>query len=1443
MQIELTIRHYGRCTDVVVRTARPVTLGALMPTLATVLGAADGDLDLWHGTQRLSAATALGDTGLRTGVVLDVGSPAGARAAPGVLALHRVGGPGAGGTTSVARGRLSIGRDPACDIVVADADASRRHAVLAVGATSIEVHDCGSMNGTWVDGVRVCANGVALAPGQLIRLGDSTLTVRGPSDVPAVVAATNDGRQRLLRPPRDVPTVSRREILVPQRACSNRPRGVQWVAALLPALAGGGVAWFTHSPQFLLFALLSPVMLLSTSVGDRLHWRKSRRRDAATYSRRRIAADREIADALARERRMRLNAAPDASAIASMAALPGSRLWERRRTDADLLDLRLGLAVLPSMLCVRDGPSVTAAGLLADVPYCVGLRDGPLGVCGPPDVVDGVVRFLVGQLAALHSPADVALSLLLGPGAQARWRWARWLPHLGGRVATCPDEWSAHLAVLTESAERQAGARRGEHSFVDGAWHVVIVDRAADVAEAAGLRALLTIGTSGGISAICVAEDEAELPTSCSTVIRVGGATGTRASARRAGAVVDDARTAAHDGTRQAGGVAHDVASTCPGDHSPDIVLDTVDEGWAEHLARDLAPIADAGLDGSAALPDSCTLLDAIDLPDCAPREIARNWATCDGGARTVIGVGPDGPLTFDLVRDGPHALIAGTTGAGKSELLQTLVAGLAAQHPPEALSLLLIDYKGGAAFGECARLPHTAGLVTDLDGYLTARALRSLNSELRRRERLFAEHGAADLIGYRTATAGPALARLVIVVDEFAALAEELPDFVHGLVGVAQRGRSLGVHLVLATQRPRSAISAEIRANTALRIALRVTDAAESSDVIDVNDAATIGRHTPGRAYLRTGESIVSFQTAHSGAPVRTHDDVSVQVLDAWRGPRADAPADDAPTELQTLVDAIRGAARHTRRESARSPWLPPLPDAVATADLGPSTHPAAVRVALVDLPDEQRRDTLELDLRLGRSLLIAGAPRSGRSTALAALALDAAASHALEDLHLYVVDPTGGLSTALGELPHVATLIGRHDAAPVLTLLRRLTDRCADTGAGGDPTVGGLLLIDSWEALTTSMGDADAAVCADLLIGLLRAGPAAALSIVVAGGRTCLMPRFAGNFGSRLLLALPDRNDYGLAGINPRDVPVVMPPGRGLRADDVTVLQMAHAGRQPGLAAAQEAAAEIAAAHRPTGRLPRRRDGAGAIRIRPLPQQIDLAQVAEVSSPSPGSDGRLLLGVGGDDAQPLCIDLFAGGQQMIVAGPARSGRSTTLISLLMQADHASTRVLVAGGTRSPLARAATAAGVTVIGPHDEVPAGTADPAPAQRTLLLVDDCEQLDDTAAGTALLAWVRAAPDALAVVVAGRSDDLVTAYRGLGAHVRRSSCGLLLRPGPVDGEILGARLPRRPRSGPPGRGVLVGDPAWGGPFTLGEPVPIQIAMPAAQPQLTHTGAPRW
>ena len=1380
VRIEMTVAFGDRERDVRVEAPDDDTLGAVLTELAGAVGAPH-DAPPWVGNDLLGVHTALADRRLRSGTRLRFGGTDRPIDRSTVLALHVAGGPAAGRVVPLERRRLTIGRAADNDVVLPDADVSRHHAVLAVTATDITMYDAGSTNGTWFAGRALPADGIRLHVGDVVRVGASLLTIAGPPGPPASVRPGPDGTVLLDRAASAREPVGDRVITVPTCAAPGRPRPVQWVTALLPAAAGVAIAWTFGQPEFLLFALLSPAMLISSALGDRVHWRRTRRRSAAQLRTQRAAIDREIARALLLEASVRRRAVPDPADLRRAVALPDTRVWARRRGDRDLLEVRLGVADLPATLAVRDGTSVAPAGTLADTPLCVDLRPGPLGLAGPDAPVQAAARWIVGQLAARAAPADIEFALLLDEGRAGHWRWMRWLPQLRGKVAVNSDECADLVHTITSVVEqREAGSGSGSTPW-SGPWLVVVIDRPASDAVAR-LVEVLARGAAVGVTGVWLAANPAALPACCAATARVEGVTGSR--------IV----------VRNSAGAEHPA------------VLDQVAIRWADELARDLAPLTDSDGVGEAGLPGRCELLEVLDARPPSIPAVTDRWDASSGGARTVIGLGAAAPVSVDLATDGPHALIAGTTGAGKSELLRTIVATLALAQPPDAVNLLLIDYKGGAAFAECAALPHVAGLVTDLDRYLTERALRSLRAELRRREQLFADAGATDLLGYRRARPGEPIPRLVIVVDEFATLADELPDFVSGLVNVARLGRSFGLHLVLATQRPGGAISPEIRTNTELRICLRVADPSESSDVIDSPLAASIERSAPGRGYLRTGSALTCFQTAYSsGSDAYDGAAARVQLLDEWRRAPDLAPTADSP--LARLVDVVVAAAAQRGLGPAPSPWQPPLPDLVCRAELDPPAHSHAVPLGRVDLPDEQRQPTLEFDLTAHGSLLLAGAARSGRTTALTNVALGAASANSPTNLHMQVIDATGDLARLLRPLPHAVTLLGPAELDLVPRLLTRLgraaADRLVEVTSRSEPIATTLVLIDGWDAVCAALSDAEGAACAETLSTLLRVAPSVGYAIAVTGDRAVVAPRFAGGFAEQLLLRLPDRHDRRIGGAPSSEVSARFPPGRAIRGTDGALVQLALSAKS-----SEDVHAQIAATARRWGSA---EAATSAVRVRPLPDEVRLAEL-------PAAPGRFVLGLAGDDPTPALADPFAGPARWLVVGPPRSGRTTLLRLLAAQAYAAGVQTLVAATERSALLADARGKGVPVIGP-------TTPPVPlsAHPTLVLVDDSEAFADTEAGARLVEWARDRDLPLALVAAGRADDLATSYRGVAAEVRRHRFGVLLRPGPLDGELFGLRLPRHGRLGPPGRGVALADPTWGAAFADGGAVPIQVAMP--------------
>ena len=1379
VHIDMTVVWADREQDLRVTAPDDAALSLVFAALADAVGAPH-DASLWLGTDLLSPDTSLADRRLRTGIRLQFGGAGRTADASPVLALHVAGGPAAGRVVPLGRGRFRIGRAADNDLVLDDPDVSRRHATLAVTGTGITVRDAGSANGTLLGGRAASPDGAPVRAGDIVRLGSSLLTIAGPVGPPASIRTGPNGSSLLDRAPRTREAATERVIARPRATPPPRPPGLRWVAALLPAAAGAAIALSFGQPEFLLIALLSPAMLISSSLADRLNWRRAKRLTTAALRRRHAEVDREVADELVAEAARRRHAAPDPADLLRAATLPDTRVWARQRGDPDLLDVRLGFADLPSALALRDDGVVMPAGTLADVPLLVDLRRGPIGVAGP--TARGSGRWLIAQLATHLAPGDLEFALFVDADCDALWRWTRWLPQLRGKVAVTTAQCGRLVERISAVVEQRVAARRSVDDRWAGPWLVVLVDRPTPTGLA-GLVETLARGSQVGVTGVWLAPTASALPACCVSVARVDGPTGSRLAVR--------------------------------GPTGPErvAIADQVSSQWADDVARSLAPLVDGGAAGDARVPDSCRLLDVLEMGHPGAAAVHERWDRSGGGARSVIGLGAAGPVEVDLATDGPHLLVAGTTGAGKSELLRTLVASLAVAHSPEEVNLLLIDYKGGAAFAECAPLPHVAGLLTDLDPYLTGRALRSLRAELRRRERLFAAVGAEDLTAYRRREPRRPVPRLVIVVDEFATLAEDLPDFVPGLVNVARLGRSLGLHLILATQRPGGVVSPEIRANTDLRIALRVADPSESQDVIASPVAATVDRAVPGRGYLRAGAALTCFQTGYVSGPAAPDARTArVEWLDEWRrASQASGCSDDS--DLARLVAAVRATARERGSAPARSPWRPPLPALLTRADLDPPAHSAAVALGRIDLPDEQRQDCFDVDLRSSGSLLVAGAARSGRTSALVSLAIGAGMSFSPVDLHLQVIDAGGDLAGAIRLLPHCASVLGPAEVDLAPTLLTRLAraaaERLTPPGRAVDPSHIVLVLIDGWDLACAALSDAAAAVGTDALLSLLRLAPSAGYAVAVTGDRALLAPRFAGGFGERLLLRLSDGQDAGAVGVPAQDVARGLPPGRAVRATDGTLVQLAL----PAESAEAVRTDVAAAALRWRAAVP----GPSPVRVRPLPQCVRLEEL-------PAAPGRLALGLAGDDPAPVVADPFAGPARWLVAGPPRSGRSTLLRSLAEQAHAAGIATLVAATERSALLPAARARGIPTLGPGS-----VAGPVPGRPTLVLVDDAETFADTAVGACLIEWARDHVLPVALVVAGRTDELATSYRGVAAEVRRHRFGVLLRPGPLDGELFGIRLPRQVGAGPPGRGVALADSSWGAAFADGLPVPIQVATP--------------
>jgi S-DNA-T family DNA segregation ATPase FtsK/SpoIIIE len=1387
----------------------------------------------------------LGLPPLLHGALLEVGGPA-LRQDPSepaaVVELRVLSGPDAGAVHGLPAGSYRVGRSGDDDVSIDDPEISRHHVRLHVGGPPrhvVTLADAGSTNGVTVGRRQVDADAVVVGADDVVRVGRTTLRVSPVHRSQVVRRCDGSGLVLVNRPPR-ARTARPQEVVSLPAPPVPTPAGRLPIAALaVPLVVGIAMALVTGTATYLLFVLLAPLMLLGSWLNDRVGARRVHRADVAAHRRADDAAQVAVAAALRREHEWCHTAFPDLAELLGSALGHRQGLWHRRPADDEFLVLRVGLGEVVARLRVSreqagsagGGPDVSPAKTITDAPVTVSLADaGVLGLAGPTAQLDGLARALVAQVTGWHSPRDVDL-VVLAPGHE--WRWTRWLPHVRRgaacatgdvRVATTPDEVRALVEeLLIELAARPDLPGRTRR-------RTVVLAVGAETLRSAGGARLLADGPAAGTYLICCDRTVSALPLECTATVEV----------------VDSSSAFVSVG---------DVDATT----TDDVVLDGVSARLAETFARALAPLRDASPhERSDGLPTDVRLLDLLQIDPTDPTAVSIAWDRRPRSTRVPIGVGPAGePVVLDLAANGPHLLIAGTTGSGKSELLQTLVASLATVNRPDELVFVLVDYKGGAAFRGCAELPHTVGMVTDLDGHLTERALRSLDAELRRRERVLGDVGASDIESYVRHEPGwavpgrPPLPRLVIVVDEFATLVDELPDFVSGLVGIAQRGRSLGVHLVLATQRPAGVVSADIRANTSLRIALRVTDPAESMDVLETGDAARLPHEAPGRAVLRIGGGPVRLvQVARvSGASVRQAQLVEVRRL--GRHDQAEdrqapaAPGRSEVSDLARIVSALRAAARAAAVCAVPSPWLPPLPSVVTVADLGTygpvGEIGSGVPIGLQDVPAEQLRRPLRFALDGGGHLLVVGAPGSGRTSTLRTIAGQLARQHTSRDLHLHAIDAGGGLAR-LSCLPQCGTVVGRHQPELAARLLHLLSGELdlrqrllADAGGGsleeyraraaGDRLPFVVLLVDGWEAVRELLESIDDGCPQQLLERLLRDGSGAGLRVVVAGDRGALTGRGCAGVTDRLLLRLADPGDYALAGVGRASVPGAMAAGRALAGREAVETQLALLAGDGSGAAQQAAIEDVAASARrrepvADSRLP------GPLRLRPLPSFVPIADLAAAPATTAAGERWAVLGVGGDDARPVRIELCPNSPAVLIAGPPGSGRTNALAVLARWCEGVGRPVLVVAPARSPLRRLRAEGAVQVSAGHDDVGPVTAALARCPDAVVLVDDAELVQGSGVEPALLSVLRGdlPRGRAALVLAGTTVDLAAAFRGVVAEARKGRTGVLLGPhSPVDGELFGLRAPRV-REAPPGRGLLV---------VQGRASPVQVAAASLPP----------
>ncbi len=1393
----------------------------------------------------LDPEQAIGRCGVVSGDDLVIDPPYRPQRVPAIpiraVTLDVLSGVDAGTSILLLQGTFSIGRDPACQVVLRDPTVSRHHLDVTVAADwTVTVTAKESVeNGVVVNGQR-SEGQRGVDDDDVLALGATRIAFRSFVRDPDV-RTDQLGQIEFHRTPYRPPVITDRTFSpiadVPKRP---EPRRFRTISAVTPLAGGLAMFAFSGQPQFLALTLLSPVAIVGNWFDDRRSGRKKFAKDIVTFHERLAARKAELHTAVDAERRERNRAHPDLASLGRRSELRTEDLWARGRSAPDFLVVRLGVGDTASSIhaeaerggdaMLRDEIAETHAGTdtVHGVPVVANLAEaGTVGIHGPDSMTWSLAASMVVQAASLHSPEDLVIVAAVGPDRPLS-PWLKWLPHVrsvtsplaGSHIA--PDTASADELIgrLVEAAQMRSpsGADRTDRRWP---WLLVLID--------AGLRPnpvllarMLEAGAAVGITVLWVADSVAQIPRQASQVI--------------------DCRPM---GTLGNGSVWFADSTKEP----LNFEIETIGADVADRIARSLGPVRDASAGTeTTSIPRTAPLLDVLGTGMPTGAWVVERWmrSAMNYGLPFPVGVSANGVFSLDLVEDGPHALIGGTSGAGKSELLQSIVASLATCHSPERLNFLFVDYKGGASSAVFGTLPHTVGYVTNLSAELSLRALTSLRAELNRRM-LLLEGRAKDIAEMLEKFPDEAPPSLVIIVDEFATLVKEIPEFVVGIVDIAQRGRSLGIHLILATQRPSGSVNENILANTNLRISLRMLDRQESTAVIGSTEAAAIPVPLKGRGYARLGpRELVSFQSAYCGAPLSASDSVAPILVSDFEatgdlvrldvGERRQTTGHGSPTHLQAVIEAVVEANDILHIDTPRPPWRDVLADSVlldkallddamatAAATGGPS--PAGGRTVtfgVVDNPERQDQYPAIVDLEDGGGLLVFGSGASGKTTLLRTIALSAALTSKHDPLAIVGFDFASRALASIAVLPQTIEIASGEDLEAVTRLIAFLGDevtrRRTVLGAANAenltlyerqrrqhdellPRI--LLLIDNFGGMQAAISGGNLTTASeqwlDRMMQVVLDGRQVGIHTVVTADRRNAVPaRLYSAIGNRLLLRHADESGYTDHGVSmARAKGLVLSPGRGIWQGDHIVQVAAVALPADGAA---QSAALIDAATQMTSAPP------VTLRSVPLPERLAISAVDD-APPGP----FISLGRADLDGATAVVDLTW--SNLMITGPPRSGRSTALETCAVRLGQRS-EMYVVGGAASPLQRlglARSAFGKAErINPlvDDLVAAATTDGAKTQ-LVLLIDDLDGFTDTALNGA---WEKLAKLEELRLIASIETRSISGYttNPLLTALRASRNLLLLQPADA-GEIIqltGMRASLRPGLRmPPGRGLLL------------------------------------
>ncbi|MCM0761238.1 MULTISPECIES: type VII secretion protein EssC [Sporomusa] len=995
---------------------------------------------------------------------------------------------------------------------------------------------------------------------------------------------------------------------------------------------------------------------------------------------------------------------PTAGDVAAFALEGSSRLWEKSSNHEDFLAVRFGLGNIPSpnRIVVSKEQMMMAHDPLNDKVEEIRetmstLKGVPVELSAYQNRMVGVVsrdrqrvlalgNLISTQLAGLHPYTDVRLCYVYPMREADNWHYTRWLPHVwtpDGKLRLIANDKNTvgdvmyHLStVIRERLEREAGEEDGAKVLPH---YVVVVADWSLVEDEPIAKYLMNPQPELGLSVIYLVDAIDKLPSGCTAIVQ------------------DDPENRGF----------YSTTGLFP--QRENVAYDAMPLALTEQFARRLSGYQVRELNVSTAIPDILSFLDMYKTARVEELGMLHKWLEnrTYESMRSMIGYkSGNQPLYLDIHEKyhGPHGLVAGTTGSGKSETLQSYILSLVVNYHPHEVAFILIDYKGGGMAQSFLGLPHLSGVITNLGGNATNRALLSINAEIKSRQCIFNEykvkHIDAYIELYRSGVATEPMPHLLIIADEFAELKKEQPEFVRALVSAARVGRSLGVNLILATQKPSGVVDDEIWSNTRFRLCLRVADKQDSNEMLKRPDAAFITG--TGRGYFQVGndEIFEEFQSGWSGAAYEPHvpftDDKNAKVelinLIGKSGvPKQKKQKKSDNIQKVTQLDAVVKHAAQIAAENGipglKQIWMPPLPKAVYLEELDAIARPEGfsvlLPVGLADNPEGQNQYPCAVDFMTDGHLLVCGAGGSGKTTLLQTLVYSAVNRYSPQEINLYVADFSSRTMAVFGSLPHVGGVMFEGDDEKIAetfellqkTLARRKSE-FSGQGIGSfreyvaqhDNCPAILLLIDNYVAFIESYEQYE-----DTLAQLSREAASYGIYLVLTMNNAGeLRSRIRQNFVAGIALQMPDRFEYeAVIGDRTEIIPESRTPGRGLIKAPLPVeFQVALCVREDeGLSQAQTLRRKFATM----------KPGAGE-GVKKIGDRLDslsfgvLLNRADVKA-LPGN--MLAIGLGTEDGKLITVNLdeeFC----YIVGGSGVSGKTNLLAAVARQARNKGARLFL---------------------------------------------------------------------------------------------------------------------------------------------------------------------